>query len=608
MRYLTGTLFLCLTVCCSAQRREQERPVRHPMRGVNGAVATGSNESADAGMRIYYAGGNAVDAGVATMFAASTAEFSHFGFGGEASILIRTKQGKVVALAGVGTMPKAASADLFRKRRLRPGEVFMVERNGLEGMIPVAGVMPALVPGMVSAGLVALRDFGTKHFQDVIAPAIALADGMPMEEDDRTAIAMSRQFFQLWPTSMANYLPNGRVLPLGDLFRQPNLARTLRLLAEAEKKALAKGASRAEAIDAVHDEFYKGETARKIDAFMKENDGLLRYEDLAAFHVKPEEPLSTTYKGYTVYKSGFWSQGPVMLQTLNLLEGVDLASMGVNSTSYIHTVTEAMKLAFADRDTYYGDPAFAHVPVERLLSKEYAAERRKLITDQVSMDFRPGTAGDSPLQHPSHSPTAQIPREGAIITGDTTCVNAVDKDGVMFSATPSGASLPAVVAGDTGVALSHRAQSFYLVPGSPNELAGGKRPRVTLSPTIVVKNGQPFSVFSTPGGDNQDQALLQMFLDVVEFGMNAQQAVEAPRFESRHLVSSFDNHSMGPGELVVDERVPASTYSQLESRGHKVERNNRWSGGAAPVMIRVLPSGVIEAGADPYSYRNARAW
>lgn len=608
MRLKTGVLLFCLAVACLGQRKQFEQQARYPMRGTHGAVAGGTNLAVDAGMRMLHAGGNAVDAGVATLFAASVAEFSHFGFGGEAPILIRTKDGKVVSLAGVGTMPKLATADLFRKRRLRPGEVFMLERNGLAGIIPVAGVMPALVPGMVEAGLVALREYGTKSFAEVIAPAIELADGMPLEEDDRNAIAMSRQFFQLWPSSMRNFLPGVRLPQLGDVFRQPNLARTMRTMAAAEKKALAMGASRLAGIDAVRDSFYRGEIARRIDQFSKANNGLLRYEDMAAFRIKPEEAVSTNYRGYTVYKPGFWSQGPAMIQALNMLEGMDLPALGINTTAYIHTVTEVMKLAFADRDTYYGDPAFVNVPAATLLSKEYAAERRKAIGEQASLEFRPGKAGGRMLVHPAWTDVVRVHINDKLMTGDTTCINAIDKDGVMFSATPSGASLPSVIAGDTGVALSHRAQSFYLVPGHPNELAGGKRPRVTLSPTLVVKNGKPFSVLSTPGGDNQDQALLQMLLNVVDFGMNAQQSVEAPRFQSRHLVSSFDNHAMNPGELVMDERFSSAVFTELAAKGHKLEKNSRWNSGAAPVMIRVLPSGVMEAGADPYGYRNARAW
>ncbi len=607
MKFKGVALLLCFAFACAAQRKEMERPARHAARGTRGAIAAGTDYAAEAGMGIFHKGGNAVDAGVAAMFAAAVTEYSHFGFGGEAPILIRTKDGKVYSIAGVGTMPKLASAELFRKRRLMPGEVLTIERNGLQGMVPVAGMMPALVPGMVDAGLLALREFGTLSFFDVIARAIELADGTPIDEIRAGSIARSRRFFDLWPTSKATFMPNGRVPMPGSTFRQPDLARTLRAMASAERKAIEAGAGRKEAIDAARDYFYRGEIAKKIDAFSRANNGLLRYEDMAAFRLQVEEPRSTTYRGYTVYKPGFWTQGPALLETLNILEGIDLASLRHNSTAYIHVLAEALKLSYADRDTYYGDPAFVKVPAE-LLSKEYAAERRKLISEQASLEFRPGMIQGHPGRHPSQTEFVRLPIDDALMARDTTCVNAVDKDGILFSATPSGAWLPSVIAGDTGIPLTQRAQSFLLIEGHPNELAGGKRPRVTLSPTLVVKDGEPYLALSTPGGDNQDQALLQLLLNVVEFGMNAQEAVEAPRFQTRHLVSSFDNHAMNPGDLILDERVAPEVMRELSERGHRVSKRSRWASGSAPVMIRITPNGVIEAGADPYGYRVARAW
>jgi gamma-glutamyltranspeptidase/glutathione hydrolase len=560
-------------------------------------------------MRIFYKGGNAVDAGVATMFAAAVTEFSHFGYGGEAPILIRTKTGKVFAIAGVGTMPKLATADLFRTRPLRPFEVMQRDPGGLSGVIPVTGLMCALVPSMVDAGLVALREYGTKPLAEVMAPAIELADGYPIDEQRSGSVARSRQFLEMWPDSKRHWMPNGHIPMPGEIFRQPDLARTLRAMVDAEQKARAAGKDRAAAIDAVRDYFYRGDIAKRIDAFSKANGGLLRYEDMADFRLKPEEPVSTTYRGYQVYKPGFWSQGPSLIEALNILEGYDLRTMGINSAEYIHRSVEALKLAYADRDTYYGDPRFNKIPEDVLLSKEYAAERRKLITHTASLDFRPGTINGKTAQHPSESETAHIKIDDALMARDTTCVDAVDKDGMMFSATPSGAWMPSVIAGDTGIPLTERAQSFLLVKGNPNELAGGKRPRVTLSPTLVLRaDGQPYLALSTPGGDNQDQSLLQMFLYVVEFGLNAEAAVEAPRYQTRHLVSSFDNHAWNKGDLLLDERMPAATFSELVERGHRVQTRSRWASGAAPVMIRALGDGAIEAGADPYGYRVARAW
>jgi gamma-glutamyltranspeptidase/glutathione hydrolase len=469
--------------------------------------------------------------------------------------------------------------------------------------------MCALVPGLPDATLVALRDFGTKSFGDVIAPAIEYADGQAIDEIRSGSIEGSREFFALWPSSMAHFIPNGQTARPGEIFRQPNLARTLRAMAAAEKKALAAGAKREAAIDAVRDYFYRGEVARKIDAFSKANNGLIRYEDMEAFRLTPEEPVSTEFNGLRVYKPGFWSQGPAMIEALNILSGVDFNGARHNSADYINTLVEAMKLAYADRDTYYGDPKFVKIPEERLLSMQYAAERRALIGKTASQEFLPGRIGDHPPVHPSQSEIAHTKINDFLMAHDTTCVDAIDKDGIMFSATPSGAWLPSVIAGDTGIPLTERAQSFLLVPGHPNELAGGKRPRVTLSPTIVTRaDGAPYAVLSTPGGDNQEQSLIQVLLDAVLFRMNSEQAIEAPRFQTRHLVSSFDNHAMNPGDLLLDERIPATVMDELAKRGHKVETRSRWNSGAAPVLIRVTPAGVIEAGADPWGYRSMRAW
>jgi len=465
-----------------------------------------------------------------------------------------------------------------------------------------------LVPSMVDSGLVALRDFGTKSFSEEIQPAIELADGFPIDEMRSGSIAHSRRFLELWPDSKNTFLPNGQVPMPGEIFRQPNLAKTLRAMAAAEKKALAAGATRVAAIDAVRDFFYRGDIAHRIDAFMRANYGLLRYEDMAAFHLEPEEPVSTDYHGYKVYKPGFWSQGPAMIEALNILEGFDLRSLGYNSPEYIHKLVEALKLAYADRDTYYGDPKFNNIPTETLLSKAYADERRKQIAHNASLDFLPGVINGRQGRHPTDMDIARTKIDDELMASDTTCVDAIDKDGMMFSATPSGSWLPSVIAGDTGIPLTERAQQFILVDGSPNELAGGKRPRVTLSPTIVTEAGKPFLALSTPGGDNQEQSLIQLFFDVVEFGMNAQAAVEAPRFQTRHLVSSFDNHAWNRGDLLLDERISPTTVAELSARGHRVGTRSRWSSGAAPVMVHSMPDGVIEAGADPYGYRVAHAY
>jgi len=584
-------------------------PVRLASRGMHGAVAAGTEYATEAGMRIYFSGGNAVDAGIATMLAASVTEFSHFGLGGEAPILVRTKEGKVFAIAGVGTMPKLATADFYRKHSLQPDEIGEAPvPNGLKDWVPVSGILSALVPGMVDAALVTLRDFGTKSFAQDVAPAIELADGFPIDELRVAVLRSTSQYLRGWPTSAKVFLPNGQLPQLGDIFRQPDLARTLRSMVDVEKQALAAGAGREKAIDAVRDYFYRGDIARRIDAFSKANGGLLRYEDMAAFHLEPEEAVSTTFQGYTVYKPGFWSQGPAMIEALNILEGFNLPQMTPLSADYIHTMVEALKLAYADRDTFYGDPKFVKIPTERLLSKEYAAERRKLIGTEASLDFRPGNVEPNPPKHPFYVSTAKYPMDPALLAKDTTCVDAIDKDGVAISITPSGAWAPAVIAGDTGIPLTERAQSFLLIPGHPNELAGGKRPRVTLSPTLVEGPNHDLITLSTPGGDNQDQSLLQVLFYSILFGLNPERAVEAPRFQSEHLVSSFDNHAMSPGSLLLDERTPADVIAELKRRGHKIEMRSRYQSGAAPVMIWLHVNGIIEAGADPFYFRAAQAW
>ena len=349
-------LFLLLATACGWGQLPRG-PIRLAARGTRGAIAAGSENATEAGMRMYLAGGTAVDAGIAAMLAASVVEFSHFGLGGEAPILVRTKDGKVHAIAGVGTMPKLGTADFYRNRPLRPLDI--VDRpgpNGLKDWVPVAGIFATLVPGMVDAARVTMREYGTKSFAEVVQPAIELADGFPIDEMREWSLEGSVPYLEAWPASKRVYLKSGTYPKAGDIFRQPDLARTLRSMADVEKQALASGASRAKAMDAVRDYFYRGDIARRIDAFSRQNGGLLRYEDMAAFHVEPEDAVSTTYHGYTVYKPGFWSQGPSMIETLNILEGFDVRGMRQNSADYIHTLVESIKLAYADRDTYYGDP------------------------------------------------------------------------------------------------------------------------------------------------------------------------------------------------------------------------------------------------------------
>ena len=351
--------------------------------------------------------------------------------------------------------------------------------------------------------------------------------------------------------------------------------------------------NRARKIRAVHDYFYRGDIAWKIDAFSKANDGYIRYEDLSKFRAEVDQPRSITYRGYEVFKPGFWTQGPVMLEALALLEGYDLRRMGHNSPEYLHTVVEAVKLAFADRDRHYGNPKFSKIPEEILLSRGYADDRRKLIDpNHASMEHRPGSPdGSLPITSGNQQ------KLGAVVR-NTTCVNVMDRQGNAFSATPSGAWLPSVIAGETGIPLSTRLQSFVLTDGHPNQLAPGKRPRVTLSPTMVLKDGKPVIAMSTPGGDNRDQAMLQVLLNIIDFGMSPQEAVESPRFQTEHFYSSFANHEFTPGKLNLEARIPRTTADRLSALGHKVMVSPDWSNSSAPTMI-LMRNGVLDGGADP---------
>ena len=360
------------------------------------------------------------------------------------------------------------------------------------------------------------------------------------------------------------------------------------------------------------DYFYKGAIAKRIGDYMQTHGGLLAAEDFARFHARVGAPVKADYHGYEIYKAGFWTQGPAMVETLNLLDGYDLKAMGHNSADYIHTLTEALKLALADRDRYYGDPDFVKIPTTELLAKDYATLRRSLIEKQrASLSQQPGdplnmkaVLADVSQQTGHASTVPAIER-----ANDTTCVNVIDREGNLFSATPSGAWLPAVVAGDTGVLMGQRLQSALTDPNSPNVVAPGKRPRITLTPTLVLKGGQPFMVLSTPGGDNQDQALLQVLLNIIEFGMNPQEAVEAARFDTQHYVSSFDDHEFLPGSLNVESRIDEKTIAELKARGHKVNVQSAWGTLSSPTVIIYNPqTGVSSAGADPRRGRYAVAW
>jgi gamma-glutamyltranspeptidase/glutathione hydrolase len=611
MRRLLGLVLalalLSITVPLNVSHAQTFRPV---VRGKRGVVTGGQPLSVEAGLRILQKGGNAVDAGVATILAASVIEFSHFSFGGEVPILIKLKGGEVVVIEGMGQAPMKATREFFVNRPANAGGDRATMTGAKPGLIPSTGPLAATVPAVLDACITALDRFGSKSLAEVMQPAIELADGFPIDELRVQYIKTRAPIFSQWPDARRVFLPNGNVPKVGDMFVQADLARTLREIVAAEKTQAKK--SRHDGLVAARDYFYQGPLAKRIGSYMEKNGGLLVAADLAKFHARVGSPVKADYHGYEVYKAGFWTQGPALVETLNLLDGFDLKAMGHNSADYIHTLTESLKLALADRDRYYGDPDFVKIPTVELLSKNYAALRRPLIEKtHASLAQQPGDPQNmKPILAnvaPQVGRASQVPAiERA---NDTTCVNVVDHDGNLFSATPSGAWLPAVVAGDTGVLMGQRLQSALTDPNSPNVVAPGKRPRITLTPTLVLKDGQPFMVLSTPGGDNQDQALLQVLLNIIEFGMNPQEAVEAPRFDTQHYVSSFDDHEFLPGSLNVESRIAEQTIAELKARGHKVNVQTPWGTLSSPTVIVYDPAtGISSGGADPRRGRYAVAW
>ena len=598
-----GTIGVVLLSAAGIEGQEARRPLRGEVRAGHGVVAAGRSFAANAGARVMSAGGNAIDAGVASVLAAAVVEISHFGLGGEAPIIIYSARDReVVVINGQGSAPMAAGPERFAGLPAPPGN----------------GPMGATIPAVIDSVALALSRYGTKSFEDVAQPAIDLADGFPMYAFLRRYLESERRASEQYEWTRRTYYPDGRVPAEGEIFRQPNLARTLRALVEAERRARASGASREAGIRAARDAFYEGPIARRIAAGVQDAGGVMTEQDLAAYEGRFEKSASTTYRGYDVHKAGFWNQGPVLLQTLNLLEGFDLAAMGAGSADAMHTIAEAIKLAYADRDVYYGDPDFAKVPGDVLLSKTYADERRRLIDPaRASMETRPGNPWGKlfPVEY-SRLARAEINREYSTgksfpEPGDTTAVEVVDRDGNLFSATPSSGWLlgGAFVAGDTGVPMSNRMQAFRLDPDSPNVLAGGKRPRTTLTPTVVLKDGKPFLAIGTPGGDSQDQQILLVLVNMIDFGMDVQAAIEAPRINSLHPESSFDDHRSMPGVLEVERTLSEATRAELERRGHRLRLRPAYGMSTGVVAAGVDPvTGRLRGGADPRRERYIISW
>jgi gamma-glutamyltranspeptidase/glutathione hydrolase len=508
------------------------------------------------------------------------------GWGGETQALVydpRTK--KVIGINALGVAPTGATPAFFEaKGLLYP---------------PEFGPLAAVTPGTPGGLITMLAEYGRLSLKDVLEPAIEMADGYPIEAQLANALEREKKRLSGWPYSKAVFLPHAgeaREAPAaGEVFVQRDLAATLRKLVEAEQQALAAGRSRKDALQAAYDRFYRGEIAEEIARATQEQGGLITKEDLARWKVKIEEPVRTSYKGIDVYKLTVWTQGPAMLQALNILENADLAPMGYNSPRYIHTVYQAMSQAFADRDFYYGDPAFPpEEPVAGLLSKEYAKQRfATMRADRNDPDVRPGDpfpfqGGTNPFKAlldawrtvpgtstgtPGHDRTGDGMSYDESFRAGTTSVVAADAEGWVVSMTPSGAWNPAVIAGRTGIGLSQRMQSFVLdeAENPYNVVVPGKRPRVTLTPTLSTKDGLPHLAFAVQGGDTQDQNLLQFFLNVVEFGMTVQQAAEAPNVNSHQMRSSFGAHESRPGRLTVAASTPEAVKKELEAMGYTLE-------------------------------------
>ncbi len=579
-----------MATCAAPSMARTQKP---PLHGRHWMAVTGKPLAATAGAMIFQKGGNAVDAACA-MIAATSTMWDTLSWGGETQALIyNPNTGKVIGINALGVAPTGATPEFFHQKGMK--------------FPPEFGPLAAVTPGTPGGLMTMLAEYGTLSLAEVLAPALEMADGYPMEAELSNTIQYFHDRIAQWPYSRQTLLIHpgqAREGPQpGEIFRQPELAATLRKLVAAEKQARARGKDRKAAIYAAYDRFYKGDIAQELVRGTREQGGLFTLEDLARWQVHIEEPVHTSYRGIEVYKLTTWVQGPVMLQALNILENFDLRSMGYDSARYIHTLYQAMNLAFADRDFYYGDPDFAPAPpIVGLLSKDYARERAKLIrADHNDPDIRPGDPypfqnGKNPFldilqdwhshmpqkdaAHSSEwSPTALAEYDRTFRLG-TTSVEATDEKGWAVSVTPSGGWTPAVIAGHTGIGLSQRMQSFVLDPKENpyNVLQPGKRPRATLTPTLALKDGKPFLVFSVQGGDTQDQNLLQFFLNVVEFGMTPQEATEAANITSYQLRDSFGEHESIPGRLTVNTATPPWVRAELVSMGYKLDFEERSSG------------------------------
>ncbi len=558
-------------------------PYRPTVRGTKHASVAGHYLAAQAGFAILEAGGNAVDAGVGAGLVESVVESDQVGFAGVAPIMIYlADSGEVVTISGVGTWPKAASCEYFQ--------------NEHQGEIP-EGLLRAVVPAAPAAWVMALQHYGTMSFAEVAQAAIRLArDGFPIHPYTAAELRKHEEFYKRWPANAAIYLPGGSPPQPGQLFVQKDLGATLQYLADAETAA---GGSREESLRAVHDAFYRGDVADVIVRYHREQGGLLKAEDLEGIRVEIEPPERVMFGGLEICTCGFWSQGPMLLQALNLLEGFDLAGMEHNSARYIHTLAEALKLAFADRHYYYGDPRLVDVPGVQLLSDEYAQQRRTMIREDEAWPEMPppGELGRKLPALPLGD--APVGKRGGM-EKDTSYVCTTDRHGNVFTVSPSDPSYDMEVVPGTGLAPSSRGSQSWTDSNHPSSVAPGKRPRLTPNPALAMKDGRPWLAFGTPGGDIQPQAMLQVLLNIAVFGMEPQTAVEAARFVTRSHPDSFSPHRYFPGQLNLEGRISREVGQALAAKGHDVQwlpdRTAR-TGGVCAVLFD-QDTGVFHAAAD----------
>jgi len=545
--------------------------------GTRWAVAAGHTLASEAAARVLGAGGNAIDAGVAAGMTLGVVHCDMVSVAGVAPILVHVaRTGETWQVSGVGPYPRASSRDYF------------VTRHG--GQIP-PGLPRTVVPAAPDAWCTALERWGTMSFADVAAAATEHAErGFPVSAFSAYQMGTHADKYKRWPTSAALYLRDGRAYRMGEVLVQTELGETLRRMAAAEKRA---GGSRAAGVRAARDEFYRGETAKRIALFHHENDGPLGFADLAEFSVEVAPALRTQFGAYEIAACGFWCQGPALLQAFNLLDGVDLVALGHNSPAYLHYLVESIKLAFADRDAYYGDPKFVKIPAERLLSKAYAQERRGLVGERAWAEMPPH--GDAV------APRVVLPLAGGSSDAlDTSYVAVIDADGNGFSATPSDPNVDSPVVAGVGCVVSARGSQGWLDPAHASVVAPGKRPRLTPAPAMAFSGGKLLMPFGTPGGDVQQQAMLQVFLNTTVWGMPLQEAIEAPRVASRSFPDSFWPHVYSPGKLEVEGRVPKSTRDGLAALGHDVSEWPDWEWRAGAVCgVKVGPDGTRWGGADP---------